>query len=184
MSGSGTALADAPGLLTQLLGELAIAFAGVGLFVPRGWRAVLERLGLTAMRPRDIAFVIAGVLGAIALNTGTEWIEHHFFTALWTQDGQITKLIAGQLSLGTSLLLGVSAGMGEEITVRGALQPRLGVWLSALVFACGHVQYSWFGMLTVGLLGALLGAIRARTNTTTVIVVHALYDLFAVFTSR
>jgi hypothetical protein len=39
-------------------------------------------------------------------------------------------------------------------------------------------------MLTVGLLGVLLGVIRARTSTTTAIVVHVLYDLFAVFTSR
>ncbi len=180
---SGTPLADAGGLFTQLLGELAIALAGVGLFVRRDWRAVRERLGLMVMRRRHLAVAAGGVLAAIALNGVTGWVEQHAFPGLWKQDSDVTGLIAGHLSLATSLLLGVSAGVGEEIVVRGALQPRLGVPLSALVFACGHVQYSWFGMLTVGLLGVLLGAIRARTNTTTAIVVHALYDIYAVFTA-
>lgn len=178
-----TTLADAPSLIAQLLGELAIAFAGVGLFVRRDWHAVRERLGLTAMRPRDYLVVVAGVVGAIALNGGTEWIEHHLFPALWKQDAYVTGLIAARMPLATSLLLGVSAGFGEELAIRGALQPRLGIPLSALLFASGHVQYSWFGMLTVGLLGVLLGVIRKRTNTTTAIVVHALYDIFAAVTT-
>ena len=163
-------LADAPSLIAQLLGELAIALAGVGLFVRRDWRAVRERLGLTAMRPRDYLVVAAG-------------LEHHFLPALWKQDAYVTSLIAAKMPLATSLLLGVSAGLGEELAVRGALQPRLGIPLSALLFASGHVQYSWFGMLTVGLLGVMLGVIRKRTNTTTAIVVHALYDIFAVVTT-
>jgi hypothetical protein len=184
VASSGASLADASSLTAQLLGELAIAFAGVGLFVRRDWRAVRERLGLTAMRPRDLLFVVAGLAAAMALNSGSDWLEHRAFPALWQQDSNTTRLIAGQLSLATSLLLGVSAGVGEEITVRGALQPRLGIVLSALVFACGHVQYTWFGMATVGLLGMVLGTIRARSNTTTAIVVHLLYDVFAAVTSR
>ena len=56
--------------------------------------------------------------------------------------------------------------------------------LTAVVFASLHVQYSWVGMLTIALLGALLGLVRSRTNTTTAILIHALYDVFAVLSSH
>jgi len=46
---------------------------------------------------------------------------------------------------GLMLLLGLSAGIGEEITLRGALQPKLGLALTSLLFAALHVQYSWYG---------------------------------------
>ena len=179
----GTSLADAPGLVAQLLGEVAIAFAGVGLFVRRDWAATRERLGLTGMRPAYWLVALAGFAGAIALNGGSGWIEEHVFPALFKQDSDMTSLIAGHMPLATSLLLGLSAGTGEEVMMRGALQPRLGIPLSALLFASAHVQYTWFGMMTVGLLGVLLGVIRARTNTTTAIVVHGAYDIYAALTS-
>jgi membrane protease YdiL (CAAX protease family) len=78
----------------------------------------------------------------------------------------------------------LSAGLGEEITLRGALQPRLGILLCSVLFASAHVQYTWFGMATIGLLGLALGGIRARTNTTTAIVVHSLYDVYAALTAN
>jgi len=67
--------------------------------------------------------------------------------------------------------------------MRGALQPRLGLLLTSLVFAGLHVHYSWFGMATILLLGVLLGLIRNRTSTTVAILVHALYDIAAVLTA-
>ncbi|HTR97134.1 MAG TPA: CPBP family intramembrane glutamic endopeptidase [Candidatus Acidoferrales bacterium] len=180
---SGTSLVDVSTLLSQMTGEIALALAGVGLFVRRDWSGARARLGLTALRPRDALFVAGGVLAAMALNSGADWLERHAFPGLYRSDTDITNTIAAHLPLWTSLLLGASAGVGEELAVRGALQPRLGIALSALVFACGHVQYSWFGMASVGLLGVLLGVIRARSNTTTAIVVHAVYDVFAALTA-
>lgn len=184
LQGTGEPLADAGGLSAQLAGEIAIALAGVGLFVRRDWRESFERLGIAAMRPPHVAVAALGLGAIIGLNAGMEWFQRTYFHALWLQDSEITRLIAADLTLTTSILLGISAGVGEEISLRGALQPRLGIVLTALVFAALHVQYSWIGMLTIALLGALLGLIRARTNTTTAIVVHAAYDIFAVLTSQ
>jgi len=115
----------------------------------------------------------------IALNSGMEAIEHARFPSLWAADQEMGQLIAGDLNLAASILLGVSAGVGEELLVRGALQPRAGLFWASVLFACGHVQYTWFGMLTILLLGLALGFVRARANTTTAIVVHALYDMIA-----
>jgi hypothetical protein len=181
---SGLPLADPGALVAQLLGELAIAFAGVGWLVRRHGRATLERLGLTAMKPAYWLVVVAGVAVLIGFNAGSDWLEHHAFPLLWARDRDTTRLIAGSMGVAASLLLGVSAGAGEEIAVRGALQPRLGILLSAILFAAGHVQYTWFGMATIAVLGLLLGGVRARTNTTTAILVHSLYDVFAALTAN
>jgi membrane protease YdiL (CAAX protease family) len=77
-------------------------------------------------------------------------------------------------------VLGLSAGIGEELTMRGALQPRLGLAATALLFASLHVQYSWFGITVIFLLGLVLGLLRKHTNTSVAMAVHALYDMAAV----
>jgi hypothetical protein len=177
-------LATPGGLIVQLLGEIVIALAGVGLLVRRDWRQTLERLGMTAMKPAHWLVAALGLGAIIALNSGMEWMQQRWFHDLWLQDTEVTKLIAADLPVATTLLLGLSAGLGEEISLRGALQPRLGIVLTAVVFASLHVQYSWVGMLTIALLGALLGLVRSRTNTTTAILIHALYDVFAVLSSH
>jgi len=182
MQESGTSLIDPAGLLAQLGGELAVGLAGVGWLIRRDWRATRERLGLTAIEGRHLLVIALGVIAAFALNAATEAIEKRFFPGLYRQDESTTRLLAAHLPLWTTLLLGVAAGFGEEITLRGALQPRLGVLLTSVVFACGHLQYTWYGMLTVALLGVIMGTIRARTNTSTAIAVHAIYDILAVLT--
>jgi len=183
-TGTGKPLVDEGALVAQLVGEVALAAAAVGLWVARDTRATRERLGLTAMSGRD--WLVAGVgLGVvIALNSGMEAIEHARFPALWAADQEMGQLIAGNLNVAASILLGVSAGVGEELLVRGALQPRAGLFWASVLFMCGHVQYTWFGMLTILMLGISLGVLRARANTTTAIVVHALYDMVAAVTSK
>ena len=91
------------------------------------------------------------------------------------------ELITRDMGVGTALLLGVSAGVGEEVLVRGALQPRTGLLWASLLFAAAHVQYTWFGMLVIVMLGIALGLVRRYTNTTTAIVVHGVYDVIAAF---
>lgn len=184
MRESTTPLADARGLVAQLLGEIAVALAGVGWLVSRRGRATMERLGLGSVRPAHAGWIALGLAGAIGINAGMEAVQRNFLFDLWRQDQEVTRIIAGNMTVATALVLGISAGFGEEIAMRGALQPRLGIVLTSLLFACGHVQYSWFGMLTITLLGILLGVVRARTNTSAAIVVHVLYDVFAVLGSQ
>jgi hypothetical protein len=181
---SGKPLVDVGALVAQLVGEVALAAAAVGLWVARDTRAACERLGLTRMSWRHAIVALVGLGAVIALNSGMEALEHARFPSLWAADQDMGKLIAGDLSLAASILLGVSAGVGEELLVRGALQPRAGLFWASVLFTAGHVQYTWFGMLTILLLGLSLGLIRARTNTTTAIVVHALYDIFAAIGSK
>jgi membrane protease YdiL (CAAX protease family) len=80
-------------------------------------------------------------------------------------------------SIPGALVLGLSAGIGEETLFRGALQPRLRVLLTALVFTLGHVQYTLSpALLEILVIGLVLGWLRERTNTTTCMVTHAGYN--------
>lgn len=179
VAGSGKPLVDVSGLAVQLAGEVLFALAAVRLWVGRDFAAVRERLGLGRIGVRESLIAACGLVAIMGVNAGMEWLEHARFPALWQADQDMGKLIAGDLGIATAIVLGVSAGVGEEVLVRGALQPRVGLLWASLLFACGHVQYTWFGMLTIAMLGVTLGLIRSRANTTTAIVVHALYDILA-----
>jgi hypothetical protein len=171
-------------LAGSLVGAVALALAAVGLHARRGWREALARLGLARPRAADALTVLAATVALWLLNSGAEWLERAWLPELWRHDNAFGVALAGAMGPGRTLLLGLSAGVGEEITLRGALQPKLGIFLTALLFAVLHVQYSWFGMLTLLLFGVLLGLVRRHSNTTVVIAVHALYDVLAVATAR
>ena len=175
------ALADTPGLIGQLVGEVVFALGAVGLGVSRGVRETCRRLGLGAMTGRDWIIAVAGLGGVSLLNASLGWTERTWFPELWQQDQAMSRLIAHDIGLGTAIVLGISAGVGEELLVRGALQPRTGLWWAALLFAVAHVQYTWFGVLYVFLLGVMLGLVRRHSNTTTAIVVHGVYDIVVAF---
>ena len=178
-SGSGRPLVDVGALVTQLAGEVLLALGAVGLWVARDARAVRERLGLGGLTLRHALVGLAGLAAVMLVNAGMEALEHARFPALWAADQSMGKLIAGNLSPIVSVLLGLSAGVGEELLVRGALQPRTGLLWASVLFAAGHVQYTWFGMLTIAMLGITLGLVRNRANTTTAILVHVIYDIVA-----
>ncbi len=167
----------------QLIGMVVLALAGVGFLVRRDWRATFARLGL---QPLTLFHLLVAVVGAGVLflfNSGADRLQHAWFPDLWADDRAMVDMMAKGMGGPQALLLGVSAGVGEELTMRGALQPRLGLVLTSLLFAALHVQYSWFGMLVILALGLILGGIRARTSTSVAILVHALYDILAVVTN-
>jgi membrane protease YdiL (CAAX protease family) len=108
-----------------------------------------------------------------------EWGQQHWFHSLWLADQRINQSLAGALDRRAMIALAMTAGIGEEITMRGALQPKLGLVRTSLFFAALHVQYSWYGMTLIFLLGIVLGLIRKRSNTAVAMTVHAIYDLVA-----
>jgi uncharacterized protein len=80
------------------------------------------------------------------------------------------------------LLIATLAGFGEELFFRATLQPALGLWLTALIFALGHTGISlkpaklaFAGFVFA--MGLLLGTIYERYGLIAAIVLHAVYDL-------
>jgi hypothetical protein len=168
---------------TGLLGYVLLALAAVGFMVRRDLRATLDRLGLKALTLGHGGTIVLGVAGLLLLNQGADSLQKLAFPELWQRDQDFNQALAGGLSAAQAVMLGMSAGIGEEITMRGALQPRLGLVLTSMLFASLHVQYSWYGMVVIFVLGLVLGVIRQRTSTTAAMAVHVLYDIVAVLTT-
>jgi len=182
MNGHLDVLVEGTSLGSGLIGYLLLALASVGWLLRRDGRATLARLGVTVPTLRHLLVAVLAVVGLFAFNGGADWLQRTFFNDLWLRDQRMNEAIGSNLGVAGTIVLGVSAGIGEEITLRGALQPRLGLWWTSLLFASLHVQYSWFGMLAILALGLILGTIRQRTSTTVAMIAHGLYDIAAVMT--
>jgi uncharacterized protein len=165
-------------LLIAML-QIAIAFLGVGLAVRRTLPQSLERLGLTLPTPHEY---IRGVSSGIGL-----FVIYILFVIIWqsvTPPEQVVEQTEAsqQLAevLGTPLLAfiaSLSAAFGEEIFMRGALQPIFGLLPTSIFFVLLHTQY----LVTPGLLLILIislgfGWLRQRYNTTTAIIAHFVYN--------
>ncbi len=168
-------------LLAQEAPFLIIAAAGVGLYIRRDATQVSARLGVVmpAWWQVVLALAAAGVFTAFALATValsqalTPQVAHNIDVT--------TQHIYGGLGgpVGIAAIALVPA-ICEEVLFRGALQPRLGLVVTALLFASIHTQYSIsFDTLAVFVLALGLGLIRKYTNTTTSSICHAMYNLIA-----
>jgi membrane protease YdiL (CAAX protease family) len=104
-------------------------------------------------------------------------------TRLTPQQSQDIQQASDQLlrnvnGYGPAIALALAAGIGEEILFRGALLPRLGNPMSALLFAALHAQYAIsLATLEIFILGLVLGWLRRRAGTTGAIVAHSGYDM-------
>lgn len=185
----GGLLADAdiaslgPGFV--VLGQLVFvlfALAGVGTGIRRDLPQTLQRLGLRKPTSPQLLIAVAMILLFLACDYATSKVWQYLMPSNFAAVMQASEqLYAGFSSPLGALLLGVSAGIGEETLFRGALQPRLRIPLTALVFAAGHVQYSLSpAILEILVIGLALGWLRDRTNTTTCMLVHGGYNFLNV----
>jgi hypothetical protein len=179
-----TPLLEKISLESELVGYILLALAGVGFMIRRDVPRTLERLGLRSIPPEHLAVAVIGLVALFAFNTGADWLQQIWLPDLWRSDHEVNQSLASGLGMGRVLLLGASAGIGEEITLRGALQPKLGLVMTSLLFASLHIQYSWYGIAVIFLLGMLLGTIRSRASTSAAMLVHGTYDVLAVLTSK
>jgi membrane protease YdiL (CAAX protease family) len=151
---------------------LPVALRRVGFVVPKLWQ-VLFGLGL--------AVVLAIVMTFADIGIGYVWDLMHWPR---TDEKAVEQLFKSMTSVTGAIVIGVTAGVGEELFARGVLQPRLGILLSNLFFTSLHaLQYSWDGLLSVFIIGLVLGLVRKKTNTTTSAIVHGTYDFLLVLAS-
>jgi len=155
-----------------------LALAGVGLLIRRDGRSALERLGLRGLTVKQLllaAGVTAFLLGLdFLVNWAWQVADPTNFDLLQKVSD---NLFGGLATIGGALALGLSAGISEELLFRGAVQPRLGMLLTAILFAIGHLQYGLsIATLEVFVIGLALGLVRKRTHTTVCILIHAAYN--------
>lgn len=170
-------------LLEDELPFLIVAVAGVGIFIRRNVPASAERLGLVVPLWWQVALALAaaGVFFAFAAQMDT--LSHALTPDTAHRVDATTQHVFGQLNNPFGVFaLALLPGVCEEILFRGALQPRLGVLFTALLFASIHTEYGLsMDTLAVLIIAIGLGLIRKYTNTATSCTCHVGYNLLVGF---
>jgi membrane protease YdiL (CAAX protease family) len=172
-------------LVSQAIALILIAFFGIGFLFERDFRSSLKRLGIQAIEPRDvwIALGVVVVIFIVTIAGGilTKVLQPGLEDQIQNNLGTMTQNLS---SFSGALMLGISAGLGEEILFRGAIQPRYGLVFTSIVFALLHVQYGFsFTILSIFGVSLILGYLRQRINTSASIITHIVYDVIAVLLS-
>jgi membrane protease YdiL (CAAX protease family) len=189
--GAATQGRDSAGMLRDQLYSLVwtipAALLAVGYGTRRRLPEALERLGLVrpswrqALAAVGIALLLVGAVQLISM--GVSWL---WGLMGWprTDEAAFGELLSFALSPIGAVVIGVTAGLGEELAVRGALQPRLGILVSNLFFTSLHaLQYNWDALLVVFVVGLVCGLVRKRTNTSTSAIVHGVYNFTLIILS-
>jgi uncharacterized protein len=165
-------------LWEQGIAFVLFAILGVGLGLRRGLGETLERLGVTMMTPRQFAIALGVTVAALLWDSLLSFAWQAVSPDSYERISGMSELLFADLitPLG-ALSIGLTAGIGEELLFRGAIQPRFGLWLTTLLFTVGHTQYELTpALFSVFLIGLVLGIVRQRENTTTAILIHVLYN--------
>jgi membrane protease YdiL (CAAX protease family) len=165
-------------VLAQQFVFVLAAFMGVGLLTRRDGAALNQRLGLQRPTLSQIWTGVRWMLFFVILQACISTVWMLFDAAQVEQLSGINESLLGDFdTVWEWFLLAASAGLGEEMLFRGALQPIFGILPTSLIFALSHIQYGLSpATLTVFLLSVVLGVIRKRSNTTVAILVHAGYN--------
>jgi uncharacterized protein len=168
-------------LVYDLAWTIPLALLLVGVPLRRTFRQALDRLGVRALGWRGllVGVLAAGVLWIVG--TGLDYVTYTVWgLADWprTDPELVDRLMGVAMSPVGAVVAAVAAGLGEEVLMRGVLQPRFGWLLPNLAFVAAHAfQYNLDALIGVFVLGAVLAAVRNRWSTSEAIVAHTLYDL-------
>lgn len=167
-------------LVAQAIGLLILAAAGVGIFIRRDGTQVSARLGLVLPAWWQVALGLAAAGAFLAVAQATDELGRALTPDVYRQLQASTNQLFGGLvgnPLGVATIA-LAPAISEEILFRGALQPRIGLIATALLFASFHSQYGFsFDTLAVFVIAIGLGLIRKFTNTTTSVISHGAYNL-------
>lgn len=160
----------------------ALGAVGVGLFVRRDWRQVVDRLKIEGLSRRHLAWAAGALVVLLGIEVGISQIWQAVDPAGYERVGGLTEsFISPFLSPLGALTVGLAAGIGEEVLFRGALQPRFGILLTTLLFTFAHAQYSLSpALIGIFIVGCGLGVVRNRINTTAAVLVHAGFNFLQV----
>ena len=183
------------GLLKESAVQLTMAFysfIGIGLGTRRRFKECIERLDL---KKPDLYYVFIGVV-LVCMIDFVVWNIPYILSELFfkpevghtavnytsTESYYVREVVETikqhTPSLFERVALCIIVGVGEELLFRGALQPRFGNLWTSLLFASMHYQYlSVITLIDVFLISYALGIIKNRSNTSTTILIHTIYDL-------
>lgn len=160
---------------------LILALAGVGLFMRRQIAAAATRVGFVTPSWWQIALALAGAGAFFALAESSDALNHVVSPDVARNVDATTQHLFGQLGGPVGIAaVALIPGICEEILFRGALQPRIGLVATALLFTSIHTQYGVsVDTLAIFAIAVGLGLIRKYANTTASCTCHVAYNLLA-----
>ena len=170
-------------LFSQEVPFLVLAFAGVGLWIRRRLTESGTRLGLVAPAWWHVALALAAAGVFFAISLGADWLSHTLTPSVAGEVDRTTQHLFGGLTDSPGIIaLALLPGICEDALFRGALQPRLGIVLTAVLFTSIHAEYGLsIDVPTIFAIAIGLGLIRKYANTTASIGCHVAYNLLVGF---
>lgn len=169
-------------MIVNALAFVSVAYLGVGYLVNRSFADATKRLGLERPTPKQVLIGVLCVIPALAASVIATILVDLFQPHLVEDLQETLTELPGDLNVWVAAaLIAVTAAIGEEVLMRGGIQPRFGIIFTSLVFALLHVQYGLsLAMVGVFFAGVVFGLERKYFNTTTAIITHMLYNFIAV----
>ncbi len=167
-------------LVEDELPLLVTALAGVGIFIRRTPVQTARRLGIVVPSWWEIPLALACAGVFFAFVNASDTLSHMWSPDLARRVDATSRHVFGQLTTNWwgVVALAVVPAICEEVMFRGALQPRIGLVFTALLFTSFHTEYGLsFDTLAIFVVAMGLGLIRKYTNTTTSCTCHVSYNL-------
>ena len=166
-------------LVLQAVLLVVLGYAAVGWWFVRSLREATARLGIVRPTWQRLGAALGFLALAFAVLGGGGAIAQAIQPEVGSEVSQVTEEITAEVQNPVgALVLGASAGIGEEALFRGAIQPRYGIVLTSIVFALIHGPQYGFN-LTIAVLFAisvLFGLERRWFGTTASMATHALFN--------
>jgi uncharacterized protein len=173
-------------VLLEEIPFLLLALAGVGLVIRRRPRETVARLGIARPEWWHVVLALAAAGAFVAIVQAFDTANHLLLPDLAKRvDAVDTHLFSRLVNTGWIgvVVIAFVPGICEDSLFRGALQPRLGLLPTALLFTSIHAQYGLsLDLAGIFVLAVCLGLVRKYTNTTTSISAHIAYNLVASIT--
>ena len=142
-------------------------------------------------QPISLQLSIAGAF-AVLLATGAAIVLH--VPALCRLVRVPATLMTIDLSGTRPWIVGLCAGIGEELLFRASLQPLVGLWVGAIIFAAAHARTAMLGspsivkrsayLLNVAAAGVALGLVFEHLGLVAAILIHASIDVIGLMALR
>lgn len=161
---------------------VGLAYVSVGYRIYRTGEEATRRLGLTIPDLKTVAISVGLVIPAFIISMiGSALTVAFQPDVVDNLEQTMDQMTTGLDNPIGAVMIGLSAGVGEEVLLRGAIQPRFGIVIAALLWTVLHIQYD-ISFVTASLfaLGIMFGFQRKYLGTTSAIITHALYNVFVV----
>lgn len=173
-------------LVIQFLAEIAFAYILVGIAITRSFRQATDRLGLIKPTGKMVGVATSAVLIALVVvvagGVATNLLQPNVSNEI---DKATKEITSGVQSWYGAVFFGLGAGAGEELLLRGAIQPKYGLLVTSVLFALLHNQYGIsFVLLSIFVVGLMLGLERKYYGTTTSLLTHAIFNAIVVLAGQ